>query len=81
MIRVSFQTFHFILVAEFSEIREEQNKEQLCAGLTCWVMAEAPCFPTQAQMPRQGLAQHCDVAANYVSFPSLPVSSHHKDLS
>lgn len=69
-----------MLVAEFSEIRGEQNKEQLCTGLTCWVMAEAPC-PTQAQMPRQGLAQHCDVAVNYVSFPSLPGSSHHKHLS
>ncbi|KAM9721963.1 sodium- and chloride-dependent creatine transporter 1-like [Dama dama] len=29
-----------VVVQKFSEIREEQNEEQLCFGLTCWVMAE-----------------------------------------
>lgn len=59
--------FHFN-AAEFSEIREEQNEEQLCIGLTQVVMAEVPCLLTQAEMPRQDLTQHCNVAVNFMSY-------------
>lgn len=70
------------MLQSFRESRKEQNKEQLCTGLTCWVMVEALFL-----LHRQSLAEHYKVAKNWllllrnlteVLLPSLLMFNHHK---